>query len=141
MSLQNHQPKVLQVNDLNLFLTTLQVSNDFNSIYILIENVLHISYFETSSATQVNDFRIRILQETIALSPCLPAVSITDYNGTDRKYTRKMEAVFPPEFTRTGNVGVQELPATGKKSENINILPDDQGNSNVSGWKRRENTT
>jgi hypothetical protein len=52
-----------------------------------------------------------------------------------------MEAVFPPKFTRTGNVGVRELPGTGTKSENISILPDDQGNSNVSGWKRRENST
>jgi hypothetical protein len=86
---------------------------------------------------QVNDSRIRIL----ALFPCLPAVSIKDYNGTGRKYIRKMEAVFPPEFTRIGNVGVREILGTGIKSENINILPDDQGNSNVSGWKRRENTT
>jgi hypothetical protein len=52
-----------------------------------------------------------------------------------------MEAVFPPEFTRTGNFGVREHPGTGTKSENINILPDDQGNNNVSRWKRRENNT
>ncbi len=45
----------------------------------------------------------------------IPAVSGKDYNGTGRKYTRKMEAVFPPEFTRTGTVDVRPIPATGKK--------------------------
>ncbi len=29
----------------------------------------------------------------------IPAVSSQDYDGTGRKYIRKMEAVFPPEFT------------------------------------------
>ncbi len=45
----------------------------------------------------------------------IPAVSGKDYNGTGRKYTRKMEAVFPPEFTRTGTVDVRPILATGKK--------------------------
>jgi hypothetical protein len=45
----------------------------------------------------------------------IPAASGKDYNGTGRKYTQKTEAVFPPEFTRTGTVDIRPIPATGKK--------------------------
>ncbi len=31
----------------------------------------------------------------------------------------KMEAVFPPEFTRTGTIDVRPIPATGKKSNAV----------------------
>jgi hypothetical protein len=38
-----------------------------------------------------------------------------------------MEAVFPPEFTRTGTVDVPPIPATGKTKERHSIRQDQYG--------------
>ncbi len=65
-----------------------------------------------------------------------PIVSTEDYNGTGRKNTRKMEAAFLPEFTRTVTVDLPELPGAEKKTEQSNILQDDHGNNIGSRWKR-----
>jgi hypothetical protein len=54
-----------------------------------------------------------ILQET----PFIPAVSRPDCNESARKNIRNMEAVFPPEFRRTGTVTIRVFPLTGNKTE------------------------
>jgi hypothetical protein len=38
-----------------------------------------------------------------------------------------MEAIFPPEFTRTGTVDVRTIPATGKTKKRRSIRHDQYG--------------
>ncbi len=53
----------------------------------------------------------------LRLFPLIPAVPGPNCNGTGRKNIRKMEAVFLPEFFRTGTVRFRVFPDTGKKPE------------------------
>jgi hypothetical protein len=51
------------------------------------------------------------------LFPLIPAVSAPYYDGTGQKNIRKIEAVFPPKFSRIETGSVRLFSVTGKKTE------------------------